>query len=223
MNIGKIVSNIRAEAKQVGTFRALQHFIAYSLNKVFKFARLDVIYLTRDHLIPLKTEKYTQHMTRPATEADLVQMRSEGTWSMTDELFNGFKSGDVCLLSYVGGKLAGYTWVHTQGSPLLIPGLRISIPDDYLYNFAGYTHPDFRGYGLQPYRHHQILGRPEWQDKKGMIGYVAATNFSSKQGQSKSGYQPLGTIRLIGLKKKYFTLFSSNLSRLGIRKLPTKV
>ncbi|MBL7716951.1 MAG: hypothetical protein JNL01_15915 [Bdellovibrionales bacterium] len=219
MNVSQIFSNIRAATKRVGLIRALQQFVAYALNKAFVFSRFDVIYLTRDRLVALKPEKYVGYETRIATETDLLEMKKDPAWEITDELFSGFKNGDVCLVSYVGGKRAGYTWVHTKGQPRLVPGLRISVPDDYIYNFAGYTHPDFRGAGLQPYRHNQTLNRPEWKDKKGMIGYVAATNFSSKQGQSKSGYQPLGTIRLIGFKGKFFALFSKELSQLGIRKL----
>jgi hypothetical protein len=79
--------------------------------------------------------------------------------------------------------------------------------------------PEFRGCGLQPYRHHEILSRPEWRERKGMIGFVHCVNWSSRRGQSKSGYQPLGTLSLIGTHDHFLALFSRELEEFGIQRL----
>jgi hypothetical protein len=215
----QFLDNVKDEAARVGYGRALERSLYNTANKVVCLRRLDVIHLTRDHLVPLDPAKHALTSSRLATERDLLEMRAEGKWDIGDELLDGFRAGDSCLLSTVGGKLAGYTWIHTAGRPLLIPGLRLSIPDDYAYNFAGFTLPEFRGYGLQPYRHHEILDRPEWRDRKGMIGYVQCINWSSRRGQSKSGYQPLGSISLVGTLSRFTVLLSSELKRLGIRRI----
>lgn len=223
MDLRNILRNFRSEASRVGYGKAAWQFLYETVNRLLHIRRFDVIHLTRDHLLPLDPAKYTKHASRLATEADLLRMKEEGTWQIGDELIEGFRNGDACLLSIVDGNLAGYTWVHTLGRPLLIPGLRISIPSDYAYNFAGYTAPAYRGYGLQPFRHHEVLNRPEWRGKVGMIGYVDVTNFSSKKGQSKSGYQRLGRLTLIGSKHHFVVFVSPELKRMGIRRLPANI
>jgi hypothetical protein len=217
----QFIQNVKAEASRVGYGRALERSLYNTANKFVCLRRLDIIHLTRDHLAPLETAKYASTTSRLASEQELLDMQTEGMWDISDELLAGFRAGDSCLLSFVGRKLAGYTWVHTGGRPLLVPGLRISIsiPNDYAYNFAGFTLPEFRGCGLQPYRHHEILSRPEWRERKGMIGYVQCINWSSRKGQSKSGYQPLGSISLVGTLKHFTVLLSSELKQLGIRRL----
>jgi hypothetical protein len=218
-----LLQNVKIEASRVGYGRALERVLYDGANKLVCLRRLEIIYLTRDNLGPLDPARHAHTASRLATEQELLAMqatgKAEGTWDISDELVAGFRAGDRCLLSFVGGKLAGYTWVHTAGRPLLYPGLRISIPDDYAYNFAGYTLPEFRGYGLQPYRHHEILSRPEWRDRKGMIGFVQATNWSSRRGQSKSGYQPLGSMLLVGTLNRFTVLLSSELEKFGIRRI----
>ena len=220
MDLRNILRNFRSEASRVGYGKAAWQFLYETVNRLLHIRRFDVIHLTRDHLLPLDPAKYTKHASRLATEADLLRMQQEGAWQIGDELIQRFRNGDACLLSIVDGNLAGYTWVHTLGRPLLIPGLRIRIPSQYAYNFAGYTHPAYRGYGLQPFRHHEVLNRPEWRDKVGMIGYVDVTNFSSKRGQSKSGYQRLGRLTLVGSKSHFVVFLSPELKRLGIRRIP---
>ena len=219
----QLIQNVKDEASRVGYGRALERALYDTANKVVCLRRLEIIHLTRDNLVPLDPAKHAHTTSRLATESELCAMqaegKAEGTWDLSDELLEGFRAGDRCLLSFVGGKLAGYTWVHTAGRPLIYPGLRISIPEDYAYNFAGFTLPEFRGYGLQPYRHHEILSRPEWRGRKGMIGFVQATNWSSRRGQSKSGYQPLGSMILVGTQQRYTVLLSSELVKFGIRRL----
>ncbi len=220
MDLRSIFRNFEDEASRVGFGNAAWQFLYDLANRLLHIRRFDVIRLTREHLLPLDPGKYTKHGSRLATEEDLLWMKQEGSWQISDELMHGFRNGDACLLSTIDGKIAGYTWVHTLGRPLLIPGLRISIPPQYAYNFAGFTPPEYRGYGLQPFRHHEVLNRPEWRDKVGMIGYVDVTNFSSKKGQSKSGYQRVGRLTLIGSKHRFVVLVSPELKRMGIARLP---
>lgn len=220
IDLGKIIQNLKSDGARSGYGPALMHMFYYSANKLLNLRRLEIIYLTREHLIPLDPSKYSKHSSSLATKEDLVRMRSEGTWDISDELIEGFKNGDSCVLSSVNGKLAGYTWVHVGGHPLLTSGLRISIPPEYIYNFAGFTLPEFRGFGLQPYRHNIIMSHPAWKDKKGMIGFVECTNWNSKKGQSKSGYQRLGYLTLIGSRKSFVVFFSGAVKKLGIRRLP---
>ncbi|MBS1122716.1 MAG: acyl-CoA N-acyltransferase [Deltaproteobacteria bacterium] len=215
----QFLDEIKLEASRVGYGRAIERALYNTANKFVCLRRLEIILLTRDQLAPLEAAKHAMLTSRLATEHELRAMRAERRWEISDELIEGFRAGDSCLLSFVGGKRAGYTWIHTAGRPRLCPGLRISVPQDYAYNFAGFTLPEFRGYGLQPYRHHEILSRPEWRDRKGMLGYVQCVNWSSRRGQAKSGYQPAGSISLVGTLDRFTAVLSSEVKQLGIRRI----
>ena len=212
--------NLRDEAARVGYVQALWRTVYYLLNKRICYRRLNVIRLGRENLVPLNPAKYALLSSRLATEQELLKMQAEGIWDLSDELLANFRAGDACLLSYVGDKLAGYTWVHLAGRPRWLEGLTVRIPEGYGYNYAGFTLPAFRGYGLQPYRHHEVMNRPEWRDRiQGMIGYVECTNWSSQKGQAKSGYQKIGVLTLVGTKRRFFSLFSRELRKLGMGRI----
>ena len=218
MGASSFVTTIKAEASRVGLPRAVERSVYLGVNRYVTARRLDVIHLTREHLAPSEPAA-TKIKSRLATEDDLQRMRSEGRWDVGEELLAAHRAGDRCLLSYIDGKLAGYTWVHAAGTPHLFEGLRLRIPDEYLYNYAGFTHPEFRGHGLQAYRHHEILRRPEWRDRKGLLGYVQCVNWSSRRGQTKSGYRPLGWLGLVGTRSRFAVFVSRELEQLGIRRI----
>lgn len=219
VNLRNIYSHLKEDSQQFGLASALIGLGYQAANKFVDVRRFEIIILKRENLAPFDIRKYSNISSRLATQEDINQMEREGKWQMSQELQSAFLSGDSCLLSFVDGILAGYTWIHTAGHPRLIPGLRISIPNDFGYNYAGFTLPEFRGIGLQPYRHHEILERAEWKDKAGMIGYVECTNWSSKKGQTKSGYQRLGDLMIIGAGDQMSVIFSPELKHLGIERL----
>ena len=96
------------------------------------------------------------------------------------------------------------------------------MPANFLYNYAGFTHPDFRGGGLQSYRHRSVLDNERWTDRRALLGYVAATNFASQRGQTKSGYRRIGTVWLIGTRRHFAALFSKSLRDIGIGRIPNR-
>lgn len=214
------VAAIRDIRSRFGSGAAIQHAVHRLLNTVLFFECMNIIVLDRERLRPLDPALAVQLSSRLATLADLDAMGANPELGINATKIANFKAGDACLLSYAGGKLAGYTWAHTLGRPELIPGLVISVPDAYVYNYAALTLPEFRGLGLQPYRHHQLLDSGLWQNKRGLLGYVYQTNFASRKGQTKSGYRKIGSIWLLGSKRRFIAWFSPALRRLGIRRLP---
>ena len=97
------------------------------------------------------------------------------------------------------------------------------MPEDYLYNYAGFTIPQFRGSGLQAYRHHSVLGQERWLGRRGLLGYRRSTNYSSEKGQAKSGYRKVGSIVLWGSKGRFFAHFSRSLRAMGIKREGSEV
>jgi len=202
-----------------GTVRTLHHAIFRLINKFFYFDCLHIVILDRENLKPLDPAKTGGLSTKFATLEEIKEMERQGCWSLPPKAVEYFEQGDMCLLSYVDNKLAGYTWALKSGCPSLVEGLTVSVPPEYLYNFCGFTHTDYRGYGLQAFRHHALLNDPRWRDRKGLLGFVVHTNRSSMRGQEKSGYRRIGKIYIFGTKSKVFTHIGKSLRKMGIRRV----
>jgi len=202
-----------------GAVRALHHAVFRFVNKLFHFDCLHVVILDRANLKPLDPDKTARLSTKLATLEEVKEMEKQGCWGLPSKAVEYFQQGDVCLLSYVDNELAGYTWAHKNDCPSLVEGLRVSVPHEYLYNFCGFTHPDYRGYGLQSFRHHALLNHQLWRDRKGLLGFVVHTNCSSKRGQDKSGYKKIGKIYVVGTKSRVFAHIGKSLREMGIKRV----
>ncbi|HUL22613.1 MAG TPA: hypothetical protein VLZ10_14250 [Thermodesulfobacteriota bacterium] len=202
-----------------GATKTFKHALFRFMNQFLYLECLHIIVLNRENLRPLRPNNAYTLSTRIATWEDLEEMERQGSWEIEPRKLEFFNQGDTCLLSYVDHKLAGYTWAHANGRPELVPGLVLSVPREYLYNFAAFTLPEYRGCNLQSFRHHELLNHDEWKDRKGMLGFVLHTNYSSKKGQDKSGYTRIGSIWLVGRKSHFYALIDGNLRRMGIKRI----
>jgi len=202
-----------------GAVKTLKHAAFRLVNRILRFDCLHIIVLDREHLLPLDPGNPHRLSAKNATLEDLREMERQGHWEINHSKVACFHAGDTCLLSYVDSQLAGYTWAHTGGCPELVPGLRLSVPREYLYNFAAFTLPQYRGCGLQSFRHHALLHDPRWADKKGLLGFVIHTNYSSQRGQDKSGYRRIGGIWLLGTRSTFYAHIGKKLRGMGIRRL----
>ena len=202
-----------------GTAKALKHSAFRLINRFLYFDCYHIIVLNRENLRPLDPGNARRLSTKIATMDDLMEMEQQGCWEIQQRKLDFFNQGDTCLLSYVDNELAGYTWAHINGCPEIVPGLRLSVPNDYLYNFAAFTLPKYRGCGLQAFRHHALLNHSQWKAKKGLLGFVIHTNYSSRKGQNKSGYTRIGNIWLIGSKSNFYTHISKDLRNMGVKRV----
>lgn len=225
IDISSIRANFRDSARRAG-YKAASLGLAYAAARRFvDFHCADIICLEREHYTPSRDNRYNRfegYASILATRDQVHRMRSDPRWQVSDELVAAFERGDHCLISQIDGAWAGYTWVHDAGRARLRPGLELQIPRDFAYNYAGFTLPEFRGRGLQSYRHHQLLQHPKWLERRGFLGYVAIDNWSSKRGQHKSGYTAIGHLLQIGSGPRSKALVTPGLRELGIYAVITK-
>jgi len=217
-----ILQALRELRARFGAVKTLKHALFRFINRFVYLDCLHIIVLNRGDLRPLDPANGHRLSTRIATLKDLQEMERQGCWEIQQRKIGFFAQGDICLLSYVDDNPAGYTWAHTQGCPELVPGLRLSVPRDYIYNYAGFTLPEYRGYGLQSFRHHALLNHNKWSDRKGLLGFVIHTNYSSMRGQDKSGYIRIGDIWLLGTKANFCALVGKSLRNMGIRRIQAR-
>jgi hypothetical protein len=222
----EILSNLKSRWKAVcelrsrfGIVRTLQHVAFRLINKIICFNCLHIIVLNRENLKPLDPNKTSRLSTKIATLEDLKEMVNQGCWDLPPKTFEYFNRGDSCLLSYIDNKLAGYTWVLGDKCHAVMEDIKLSMPNGYLYNWAGFTLPEYRGYGLQSFRHHELLNHPRWRDKKGLVGYVNQTNYRSKRGQVKGGYERVGKVYIVGWKSNFHAFIGKNLLNMGFKRI----
>jgi hypothetical protein len=213
------LGSIRATYVRFGWVAALKYALESVLNLFVFFDCLHIIVLERSALKPLDPEASKRFDSHIVSHEELVRMSQDPRWEIDEAKLKYSRMGDACVLSLIDGNPAGFTWAHTLGRPELIPGLTISVPADFVYNFAALTLPEFRGSGLQSYRHHSVLNNERWRNRRALLGYVRATNFASQKGQAKSGYRPIGKIWLIGTRKHFMAFFSRQLREIGIRRI----
>lgn len=213
------LGTIRDVHRRYGFVATLKFVVFRLVNAFIFFDCFYIIMLERACLKPLDVAQTQKFHSQLATLEDVERMRDDPRWDIGDTKIGYFKSGDSCVVSCIDGQPAGYSWAHSDGRPELIPGLVLSVPRDCLYNFASLTLPEFRGSGLQSYRHHSLLIQARWHDRRALLGYVRATNFASQRGQAKSGYKRVGAVWLIGGRRRFIALFSRTLRQMGIRRL----
>lgn len=220
MKFKKKLHALRASIRAIGFRRTCLFIFDIIVNKIIFFDIFHVIILDRENI-----KRPTSVNDKPitfqfATLEDLLKFKSHPEFDIDETKLSHFREGDVCLLNYVKEELAGYTWGHLHGRPLLLPGLRLQIPNDYIYNFSALTLSKFKGQRHQGMRHYELLNQKKWNNKKGLLGYVKYTNSSSQRGQKKSGYKYIGSMWLIGSKKNFIVLLSKNLKAFGVRRTP---
>jgi len=129
-----------------------------------------------------------------ATRQEVERLVAEG--HQEAEALPIFEQGDACLVQMVEGRVAGLVWVSMRPVVELLPGTSLRVPEDAVYSYRTWTHPDFRGHGLQSVRHQSILDFAREQGRRRFFAFVRSTNFESLKGVRKSGCKPIGSVRV---------------------------
>jgi hypothetical protein len=140
---------------------------------------------------PKAVEAAKAHVFKFATREDLMALRALLPTHIRDDIVAAFERGHKCLLQHDGGKLAGYTWVAPSPLTEIVWGFHVNLADDVVYNYKGYTAPEYRGAGFQALRHLKVL---EMTGAKALFGYVDHVNLDSQKGVEKSGYRKVGVL-----------------------------
>jgi RimJ/RimL family protein N-acetyltransferase len=129
-----------------------------------------------------------------ATREEVARLVTEG--HQEPEALAIFDQGDACLVQLLDGRFAGLVWVSARPAVELLPGVSLHIPEDAVYSCRTWTHPAFRGEGLQSVRHRAILDFAREAGRHRFFAYVKSTNFESLKGVRKSGCKPIGKVQV---------------------------
>lgn len=161
--------------------------------------RLFLVALSSPRDLPKARAAAANHTFRFATPQDIMRFSQDHRHPLYETDPTTIETGHAsCLLQLDGDKLVGFSWIDNSSLVFIDPGNfghYINLPEDTVYNFRGYTAPDYRGLGFQPLRHVEMLKTIKALGKQRLFGFVNHTNFSSLRGVIKSGYVVVGEIR----------------------------
>lgn len=168
-------------------------------------SRKILVVLSEPRPIPKAIEAASTHTFTFATAQQLEELARTPDYRITPEDIERVANGIArCLLQLDGDKLAGYAWIWNSRMAYLedvengvhVDGVHINLPDDTIYNYKAYTNPEYRGYGFQALRHLQLLKMTADEGVRRLFGYVDHFNSDSLKGVRKSGYVPVGELRV---------------------------
>jgi hypothetical protein len=120
----------------------------------------------------------------------------------------------------VDGRIAGYNWARREGQAQVPPGdTQVSIPDEYFYDYASLTLPEYRGLGLSTYRQDQLFKSDVCTDKIGLFGFVRSTNYPMRKALAGSGGRTVASIWVFGTQHHCAAYVSRSARRLGISRV----
>lgn len=186
----------------------LKGLIVYLFRIVFlggctdKKCRIFLFKLTTPRPAPESIRAAEGHTFRFATIEDIRAYRMDPKWDIRDIDISALKGGDRCLLQLDGNALVGYAWLAASPLVELTWGFHFNMPDDTVYNYKGFTSPDYRGKGFQPLRHLKLLEYVKAEGRSRLFGYVDQMNLSSLNGLKKSGYERVGVLRCIKIQDR---------------------
>jgi len=125
--------------------------------------------------------------------------------------------GDECYAIRDGNHLAAYGWYATTPTPVSSPDMQLDFRHDYVYMYKGFTDPRYRGQRLHAIGMTRALAEYRRRGYRGIVSYVESTNFDSLKSCFRMGYKVFGSIYVLGLFGRHFTISSPGCTRFGFR------
>jgi GNAT superfamily N-acetyltransferase len=208
-------ATFRLARNRLQTLLLIETFRTHGLREVLRVVRDGLRYfgqsrkilvaLSEPRPLPKAIKASETHEFKFATPEELLRIAENPAYVISPEDIEYVSRGVArCLLQMDGEHLAGYAWIWNSRLAYLedieggvhVDGVHVNLPDDTIYNYKAYTNPDYRGYGYQALRHLQLLKMTEAEGVKRLFGYVDHFNSSSLKGVRKSGYVPVGELRV---------------------------
>jgi RimJ/RimL family protein N-acetyltransferase len=123
------------------------------------------------------------------------------------EIRRRLKEGQECLLGWIGESLVYYRWDATASPYLPYLGMTLRFFQGDTHGVGVFTHPAFRGRGIQTASNIMALHRAKERDFSRYIGIVAWWNAPAMRIDAKIGLSVAGTVGFwnAGLERFYFT------------------
>lgn len=195
-----IAAKFRLDVQHFGLIKATYSLAMKGIN-LFVDLRI-VRVLAKDVVDPRFLECPPGHECRFPENAELLALAGNPENELTESFVRAaIDRGDECCASFAGSVLTGVTWYSHRASD--DEGLTFHFPANYVYSYAGFTNPNYRGQRLSVIR--AAHARREYLARgfQGTLGLVDSHNFRSlKSSAATPGNQCLGTILVLKLRRR---------------------
>lgn len=191
----------KTEAKRFGPGAALHRLGIALLNRAVSYRAYRIMNLTLEHAARVRPLSLEGLECREVRCSDLLPFASDPLNGLsTGFLRQADERGDRCFAVFTAqGSLGCYCFYATQPTDI-DHEFRFHFPGDMVYLYKAFTHPDWRGKGLNP------LGVSSgicWftRDLKPGAGFVAlvqTNNYPSIVSFEKMGFVITNTFRILG-------------------------
>ena len=135
---------------------------------------------------------------------------------------DALRNGDECYAICDGEKLAAYGWYSTRPTPIKPSDLVLHFAEGYVYMYKGFTEPRYRGQRLHGIGKTRALQHYLESGYRGMLSYVESTNFDSLKSNARMGARVFGSIYVLQLFGRWFTLSSPGCKAFDFRVATTE-
>ncbi len=195
MGLREQVAHLAATRKEQGWSEAARTMLAGIRYR--GESRKILFALSHPRPLPDAIEAARTHRFKFATPEDLESLLPTPAYMIAPVDVERVRNGIArCMLQQDGEHLVGYAWIWTSRLAYIEDGVHLNLPDDMIYNYKAYTNPDYRGYGYQALRHLNLLALTRDEGVRRLFGFVDQFNSKSLHGVRKSGYVPVGTLRI---------------------------
>jgi len=210
----------RAHMRRHGIFATL-HFCASKLaNRMFHYLSLRCMSISLADLEPSVLENSFGFEGRFLRPRALAEFSSNPEYRLSDDLIAAsLLKVDECYGIMDGDVLASYGWCSRKPT-VLTDELIVRFDPAYVYLYAAFTHPSYRGKRCQALKTALALREFTERGSKGMIAYVESTNFASLKSCYRMGYKKFGVVRAIKLFGRYFIHHSEGCTSFQFRVVP---
>lgn len=125
--------------------------------------------------------------------------------------------GDHCYAICDGPKPLFTSWYSRRATLVGIGELVLHFDPRYVYMYKGYTQPGHRGRRLYAAAVGQVYAHFTAKGARGFLSYVDAANLASLKALERMGYRVFGSIYVVRLFGRHFTLAGRGCRKFGFR------
>lgn len=208
----------RDSVNKHGVKATLYHAAYRAANRVAHLAVWDALAITLERVDPSFLADPQRASGRMVDPESLRPYVARPDSMLTDAFLDeaGAK-GDRCYAFFHGNVLASYGWYTSRPTRVheISDDLVLHFDPAWVYMYAGYTHPDYRGRRLHAVGMSAALEALTREGKKGLVSYVDASNDASLRSCARMGYETFGRVMILEVAKQYVCHASAGCAAYG--------
>jgi hypothetical protein len=215
MSLANALRRVVDDARAFGPSAALHGVRQRAINRVLPFYILECASLRPSDVNPrfLDAGPFRAGFAR----RDEILRAAGPEHDMTPEFVaEAFDRGDECFALYDGDRLASSIWFATRPTPVADDFL-VHFDAGWVYNYKGFTHPDYRGKRLYSIGLTQALRSYAARGSRGVLSYVRSTNFPSRRARAHTGQRVFGKIYVVRVRGRALAWSSPGCRAYGFR------